>query len=93
MAIQIFGEVLYYPEPECFDVFPSPEALKHQIVLSTKPPKEYLESIKPAKECLGLKNVKVKENNLTAEMISGEDLSGKDITGRTDEAENGQEVL
>nr|XP_017221975.1 PREDICTED: phosphoinositide phospholipase C 6-like isoform X2 [Daucus carota subsp. sativus] len=50
MAIQIFGELLYYPEPGVFDALPSPDALKHQIVLSTKPPKEYLDSIKPAKE-------------------------------------------
>lgn len=44
MAIQIFGELLYYPEPGCFTEFPSPEELKHHIILSTKPPKEYLES-------------------------------------------------
>lgn len=44
MAIQIFGELLYYPEPGCFHEFPSPEELKHHIILSTKPPKEYLES-------------------------------------------------
>lgn len=44
MAIRIFGELLYYPEPGCFQEFPSPEELKHHIILSTKPPKEYLES-------------------------------------------------
>lgn len=44
MAIRIFGELLYYPEPGCFHEFPSPEELKHHIILSTKPPKEYLES-------------------------------------------------
>lgn len=90
MAIQIFGELLYYPEPGCFDVFPSPEALKHQIVLSTKPPKEYLESVKPAKEGLVLKNVKVKENALTTEKISGEDLLEKETPECADEAENDQ---
>lgn len=56
MAIQIFGELLYYPEPGVFDALPSPDALKHQIVLSTKPPKEYLDSIKPAKESLEIKD-------------------------------------
>ncbi|KAK1355145.1 Phosphoinositide phospholipase C [Heracleum sosnowskyi] len=49
MAIRIFGELLYYPEPGCFTEFPSPEELKHHIILSTKPPKEYLE-LKNSKE-------------------------------------------
>ncbi|PIN03379.1 Phosphoinositide-specific phospholipase C [Handroanthus impetiginosus] len=44
MAIQIFGEMLYCPESGCLEEFPSPEALKHKIILSTKPPKEYLGS-------------------------------------------------
>ncbi|XP_073130421.1 phosphoinositide phospholipase C 6-like isoform X2 [Henckelia pumila] len=44
MVIQIFGDLLYYPESGCLDEFPSPEELKHKIILSTKPPKEYLES-------------------------------------------------
>ncbi|KAM3320400.1 phosphoinositide phospholipase C 6 [Capsicum chacoense] len=44
LVIQVFGEMLYYPESECVEEFPSPEELKHRIILSTKPPKEYLES-------------------------------------------------
>ncbi|XP_059627979.1 phosphoinositide phospholipase C 6-like [Cornus florida] len=47
MAIQTFGKMLYYPELGCSEEFPSPEALKHRIILSTKPPKEYLESKNP----------------------------------------------
>lgn len=92
MAIEIFGELLYYPEPGCFDVFPSPQSLKHQIVLSTKPPKEYLDSIKPAKESLESKKEKVK-NVLKTKMTSGEDLSEKESPGLTDEAETYQGVL
>lgn len=92
MAIEIFGELLYYPEPGCFDVFPSPQSLKHQIVLSTKPPKEYLDSIKPAKESLELKKVKVK-NALKTIKTSGEDLSERGSPGLTDEAETDQGVL
>ncbi|XP_074338297.1 phosphoinositide phospholipase C 6-like isoform X3 [Apium graveolens] len=92
MAIEIFGELLYYPEPGCFDVFPSPQSLKHQIVLSTKPPKEYLDSIKPAKESLELKTVKVK-NALKTKKTSGEDLSEKGSPGLTDEAETDQGKL
>lgn len=91
MAIEIFGELLYHPEPGCFDVFPSPKSLKHQIVLSTKPPKEYLDSMKPAKEALELKKVKVK-NALKTKMISGEDFSEKETPEFTDEAETDQGV-
>ncbi|XP_073118613.1 phosphoinositide phospholipase C 6-like isoform X2 [Henckelia pumila] len=42
MVTQVFGDILYYPESGCLEEFPSPEALKHKIILSTKPPKEYL---------------------------------------------------
>ncbi|XVF40734.1 hypothetical protein PTKIN_Ptkin01aG0138600 [Pterospermum kingtungense] len=44
MLTQIFGIMLYYPESDCLSEFPSPESLKHRIIISTKPPKEYLES-------------------------------------------------
>ncbi|VFQ72829.1 unnamed protein product [Cuscuta campestris] len=44
MLTQVFGEMLYYPECRCLGDLPSPEELKHRVVLSTKPPKEYLES-------------------------------------------------
>ncbi|KAL3650264.1 Phosphoinositide phospholipase C 6 [Castilleja foliolosa] len=43
MVIQVFGDMLYCPDSEeGLQEFPSPEALKHKILLSTKPPKEYL---------------------------------------------------
>lgn len=42
MAIQVFGNSLFFPESGNLQEFPSPEALKHKIILSTKPPKEYL---------------------------------------------------
>ena len=44
MATQIFGDLLFSPESECLAEFPSPESLKRQIIISTKPPKEYLET-------------------------------------------------
>ncbi|KAL2333368.1 hypothetical protein Fmac_014581 [Flemingia macrophylla] len=44
MAIQIFGELLYYPETDPLMEFPTPESLKGRIIISTKPPKEFLES-------------------------------------------------
>ncbi|XVF24135.1 hypothetical protein REPUB_Repub13aG0101200 [Reevesia pubescens] len=43
LITQTFGDMLYYPESDCLSEFPSPESLKHRIIISTKPPKEYLE--------------------------------------------------
>lgn len=43
MATQIFGETLYFPDIDGMEEFPSPESLKDRILISTKPPKEYLE--------------------------------------------------
>ncbi|XP_065872355.1 phosphoinositide phospholipase C 6-like isoform X2 [Euphorbia lathyris] len=44
MVTHTFGHMLYYPESDGLVQFPSPESLKHRIIISTKPPKEYLES-------------------------------------------------
>ncbi|KAH9702491.1 phosphoinositide phospholipase C 6 [Citrus sinensis] len=43
MITQIFGKMLYFPESNKLAEFPSPESLKQRIIISTKPPKEYLE--------------------------------------------------
>ncbi|KAL0824219.1 hypothetical protein Bca101_047896 [Brassica carinata] len=44
MITQTFGDMLYYHDSECCKEFPSPEELKGKILISTKPPKEYLEA-------------------------------------------------
>ncbi|XP_008805482.1 phosphoinositide phospholipase C 6-like [Phoenix dactylifera] len=44
MAAQTFGDMLYYPEKDSLKEFPSPDSLKNKIIISTKPPKEYLKS-------------------------------------------------
>lgn len=44
MVTGIFGDTLFYPQAESLSEFPSPESLKYRIIISTKPPKEYLES-------------------------------------------------
>lgn len=36
--------MLYSPGSECLSEFPSPESLKRRIIISTKPPKEYLQA-------------------------------------------------
>ncbi|KAJ6819389.1 phosphoinositide phospholipase C 4-like [Iris pallida] len=44
MVTETFGDMLYYPDSDNLEEFPSPEFLKKRILLSTKPPKEYLEA-------------------------------------------------
>ncbi|XP_061995820.1 phosphoinositide phospholipase C 2-like isoform X1 [Rosa rugosa] len=45
MITQTFGDVLFSPPgSECLKEFPSPESLKRRIIISTKPPSEYLEA-------------------------------------------------
>ncbi|VAH41620.1 unnamed protein product [Triticum turgidum subsp. durum] len=44
MVLEVFGTILYYPEEEHPKELPSPESLKGRVLLSTKPPKEYLEA-------------------------------------------------
>ncbi|KAH1062090.1 hypothetical protein AAZX31_02G241000 [Glycine max] len=44
MIAQVFGDMLYFPHEDPLTEFPSPESLKGRILISTKPPKEYLES-------------------------------------------------
>ncbi|KAK4784972.1 hypothetical protein SAY86_001661 [Trapa natans] len=44
MVTETFGDLLYYPNGEGLVEFPSPESLKHRIIISTKPPKKYLET-------------------------------------------------
>ncbi|PON37568.1 Phosphoinositide phospholipase C family [Parasponia andersonii] len=44
MVTQTFGDILFSPGSDCLKEFPSPESLKKRIIISTKPPKEYLEA-------------------------------------------------
>ncbi|KAK9124500.1 hypothetical protein Sjap_014102 [Stephania japonica] len=50
MATQTFGEMLFCTQTESLEEFPSPEALKYKIIISSKPPKEYLEANKGVEE-------------------------------------------
>ncbi|XP_027329945.1 phosphoinositide phospholipase C 2-like isoform X4 [Abrus precatorius] len=44
MVTQTFGDILFTPSSESLKEFHSPESLKKRIIISTKPPKEYLET-------------------------------------------------
>ncbi|XP_075635813.1 phosphoinositide phospholipase C 4-like [Castanea sativa] len=44
LITQTFEGMLFYPQSERLKEFHSPEELKHRIIISTKPPKEYLKA-------------------------------------------------
>jgi phosphatidylinositol phospholipase C, delta len=87
MIKEIFGDMLYIPSDEPMKDFPSPEDLKNRIIISTKPPKEYL-------ECKDNKNSgsqKGSNGNATTERILdevAEEDSGKDVSDSKSEASN-----
>ncbi|KAL2500503.1 Phosphoinositide phospholipase C 2 [Forsythia ovata] len=58
MVTQTFGDVLVSTTTECLSQFPSPESLKRRVILSTKPPKEYLETESGKEEDNGISKVK-----------------------------------
>ncbi|KAK7852455.1 phosphoinositide phospholipase C 2-like isoform X1 [Quercus suber] len=71
MVTQTFEDILFTPGPESLKQFPSPESLKRRIIISTKPPKEYLEA----------KEVKEKENDPQKEKVSGDETAwGEEVT-------------
>nr|KJB67578.1 hypothetical protein B456_010G197900 [Gossypium raimondii] len=69
MVTQTFGDILFSPGSECLKEFPSPESLKGRIIISTKPPKEYLEA----------KEVKENENDPEKVKASDEEAWGKEV--------------
>ncbi|KAK1409358.1 hypothetical protein QVD17_35884 [Tagetes erecta] len=84
MATEIFGDMLYYPKTgdDVDDEFPSPEELKHRIILSTKPPKELLETKLEEESCAGEETPDIcKNGSLTDERInSNQDGNMSDLS-------------
>lgn len=74
--------MLFYPESDCLKEFPSPEELKHRIIISTKPPKEYLEA----------QTFKDNENNVLKRKDSDEDVWGKEPSCLTADQEDEDKV-
>ncbi|XP_027331920.1 phosphoinositide phospholipase C 4-like isoform X2 [Abrus precatorius] len=70
MITETFGDMLFCPDHESVEVFPSPEDLKYRIMISTKPPKEYLKS----------ESVKDNSTKLVKSKDSDEDDWGKEVT-------------
>ncbi|KAK9279948.1 hypothetical protein L1049_013632 [Liquidambar formosana] len=82
MLTKTFGEMLFYPKSECLEEFPSPEELKNRIIISTKPPREYLEA----------KSFKDRGKNPKKGKDSDEDVWGLEQTNLTDDQENVDKV-
>ncbi|KAJ0046279.1 hypothetical protein Pint_06518 [Pistacia integerrima] len=70
MVTQTFGDILFTPGAETLKEFPSPEYLKRRIIISTKPPKEYLE----AKEAKEKEDVAQKGNGAADEEAWGKEV-------------------
>ncbi|XP_057979096.1 phosphoinositide phospholipase C 6 [Malania oleifera] len=92
MVAQMFGDMLYYPESEFLAEFPSPEELKHRIVISTKPPKEYLES----KNVKDKGTVSPKERDSSEEELAGKErlsAAESDAGNRSDSDQDDEDVF
>jgi phosphatidylinositol phospholipase C delta len=82
MINETFGDMLYSPECECLEEFPSPEELKYRIIISTKPPKEYLKA--ESGKDKGIKSRKDKD--------SDDDTWGKEPLDLVSDQEDGDVV-
>lgn len=84
MLNQTFGEMIFAPETESLSEFPSPESLKNRVLVSTKPPKEYLESKSSIQEHNGSQKGKESDE---------EKAWGKEVPAIKDESPSSQKVI
>lgn len=70
MLTDTFEDMLFLPGSETFQRLPSPEKLKNRIIISTKPPKEYLEA----------KDVKHKDDSQRGKDSAEEEAWGKEVS-------------
>lgn len=84
MITETFEDILYCPECECLEEFPSPEHLKYKIIISTKPPKEYLQAKSGKDKGTGNKSQKDKD--------SDDDTWGKEPSELVSDQEDGDVV-
>ncbi|KAI3757854.1 hypothetical protein L6452_05397 [Arctium lappa] len=74
MIHQIFGDMLFTPDKDCLEEFPSPESLRKRVMISTKPPKEYLKGEKSTTKGNGSQ-----EKDSSVEAWGGEVPSSADV--------------
>jgi phosphatidylinositol phospholipase C delta len=89
MVTQTFGDILFCYGTECYVDFPSPESLRRKIIISTKPPKEYLQT----KSMNDKDNGSQKSKNPSFEQAWGKEVSDlkQDKTKEFDEYEQEDE--
>lgn len=91
MITETFGDMLFSPGSECLKEFPCPESLKRRVIISTKPPKEYLQ----AKDAKIKESASQKEKDSTKEEAWGNEVKSfkanldddkeDDLSGNSDE--------
>ncbi|GAB4827593.1 Phosphoinositide phospholipase C 6, variant 2 [Ancistrocladus abbreviatus] len=86
MATETFGEMLYYPESGSLEQLPAPGELKYRILLSTKPPKEYLE----AKQSKDKGNISSSKKDSSKEEPSGNE--SPDASDTDPDEEDGDDI-
>lgn len=83
MVTQTFGDTLFCTGSKSLSSFPSPESLKGKIIISTKPPKEYLET----------KIIRENKNGDEKEKKASEGKSwGKEVSDLTSQYKNFNQV-
>ncbi|KAL5721048.1 phosphoinositide phospholipase C [Ranunculus cassubicifolius] len=92
MLIDTFGKLLFLPGPKCLKELPSPESLKKKILISTKPPKEYIKEQVDDIKTEGLQKIKKssEEKSWGREVSDSEDDSGTDDKNEHDLTEDYQ---
>ncbi|KAI3514056.1 hypothetical protein L1887_12372 [Cichorium endivia] len=80
MVTETFGSMLFFPESEKLEELPTPESLKYRILISTKPPKEYLEAEEDKQSSSRLKSRVSDDSDDVCYMLrSGSDRSDHDV--------------
>lgn len=91
MVTQTFGDILFCPGSECLKEFPSPESMKKRIIISTKPPKEYLEAKEGEEREYDLKKEKIEAPDEEAWGKELSDLKSSSMIDREDGLDGGED--
>ncbi|KHG04158.1 Phosphoinositide phospholipase C 4 -like protein [Gossypium arboreum] len=91
MVTQTFGKMLFCPDSECFKELPTPEKLKYRIIISTKPPKEYLEAEGNKRKMNNSHNVKESDDDVWGKEPAELTVDQEDDKTDSDASENNQD--
>ncbi|XP_052476373.1 phosphoinositide phospholipase C 4 isoform X2 [Gossypium raimondii] len=91
MVTQTFGTMLFCPDSECLKELPTPEKLKYRIIISTKPPKEYLEAESNKRKMNNSHNVKESDDDVWGKEPAELTVDQEDEKTDSDASENNQD--